>query len=78
MPKSFTRRVVAPPHYLRNTRTAWKEGDEAHLRRLIARNTPTRVIGLHLGRSEGAVRNKAARLGLSLLPINRSPYGRHS
>jgi len=78
MPKSLSRRSSTPPHYLRNTHSAWRPADEDHLRRLIARNTPTRVIGLHLGRSERAVRKKAERLGLSLLPANRAPYGTHS
>lgn len=36
---------------------------------------PTRVIGVHLGRSEDAVRNKASEESISLKPTNQSPYG---
>jgi hypothetical protein len=39
-------------------------------------NTPTRVIGLKLQRSETSVRSKAQREGISLKPANRSPYTR--
>jgi hypothetical protein len=34
------------------------------------------VIGLKLGRSEDAVRSRAGRLGVSLKPVNQSPYNR--
>jgi hypothetical protein len=42
---------------------------------LANRNTPTRIIGLKLGRSEAAVYNKASEAGISLKPTNQSPYG---
>ncbi len=42
---------------------------------LASKNTPTRVIGLKLGRTEGAIYNKASELGVSLKPTNQSPYG---
>jgi hypothetical protein len=45
------------------------------LRQLVRGNTPTRVIGLKLGRSETAVRSHASRIGISLRPANQSPYG---
>jgi hypothetical protein len=61
--------------YLRNTRRSWSASDGTGLRRLAAQNTPTRVIGLHLGRSEAAVRTKASELNVSLKPTNQSPYG---
>jgi hypothetical protein len=38
-------------------------------------NTPTRVAGLKLGRTEGAVYKKASEEGISLAPTNQSPYG---
>lgn len=47
----------------------------AQLRREAAQNTPTRVLGLHLGRTEDAVRSRAGELGVSLKPTNQSPYG---
>jgi hypothetical protein len=43
---------------------------------LAKQNTPTRVIGLKLGRTEGAVRTKASEAGISLKPTNQSPYNR--
>ncbi|MDB4954682.1 MAG: hypothetical protein JWO36_2251 [Myxococcales bacterium] len=61
--------------YLRNSGRSWLASDGAALRRLAAQNTPTRVIGLQLGRSEAAVRTKASDLNVSLKPTNQSPYG---
>ncbi|MEX2281266.1 MAG: hypothetical protein WEE89_02135 [Gemmatimonadota bacterium] len=49
---------------------------ERQLRRLADENTPTRVIGLKLGRTEGSVCTKASELGVSLEPTNQSPYNR--
>ncbi len=62
----------------RNTGQAWTPSDERKLRDLAAGNTPTRVIGLKLGRTEDSVRSKAAALGVSLKPVNQSPYNRSS
>jgi hypothetical protein len=62
-------------NYLRHTRQPWTSADDAALRRLAAGNTPTRVIGLKLGRSEDAIRSRAVILGISLKPTNQSPYG---
>ena len=59
----------------RNSGKAWSGADEAALRKLAAENTPTRVIGLKLGRTESAVYTKAHQLGVSLKPTNQSPYG---
>jgi len=59
----------------RNTGKQWTEGEKLQLRMLAAQNTPTRVIGLKLGRTEAAVRTKAGEMGLSLKPTNQSPYG---
>lgn len=60
----------------RNTGKAWTSEDAAALRQLAKENTPTRVIGLKLGRTEDAVYSKAAELGISLKPTNQSPYNR--
>lgn len=76
MPKSYCLRRSPLPHYLRNNWRPWTARDEAQLAALVKGNTPTRVIGLRLGRSERAVRLKAHRMALSLLPVNRSPYGK--
>jgi hypothetical protein len=53
----------------------WTEDEVQRLRELAHGNTPTRVIGLKLGRSPGAVQSKASAVGISLKPANRSPYG---
>jgi hypothetical protein len=60
----------------RNMGKRWSGADTKALRSLAKGNTPTRVIGLKLGRSESAVRGKADQLGVSLKPTNQSPYGR--
>jgi hypothetical protein len=53
----------------------WTPAQNAQLRREAAQNTPTRVLGLHLGRTPGSVYNQAGELGVSLKPTNQSPYG---
>lgn len=58
-----------------NSGKAWTAAHDAQLRKEAAGNTPTRVLGLHLGRSEDAVRARASELGVSLKPTNQSPYG---
>lgn len=60
----------------RNTGKQWSSSDVTNLRQLAKQNTPTRVIGLKLGRTEGAVRTKAADEGVSLKPTNQAPYNR--
>lgn len=60
----------------RNAGTRWSTDDERKLRDLADENTPTRVIGLKLGRSEDAIQSKASELGVSLKPTNQSPYNR--
>ena len=59
----------------RNTGNAWSTEDDRELRLLVRGNTPTRVIGLKLGRTESSIRSRARRLGISLRPANQSPYG---
>lgn len=59
----------------RNTGNPWTATDVSQLRELAKGNTPTRVIGLKLGRTENAVRAKAQEKRISLKPVNRSPYG---
>lgn len=66
----------AHPRYKRNMNKNWSTGDVRTLRQLARQNTPTRVIGLKLGRTEISVRGKAQREGISLRPVNRSPYNR--
>jgi hypothetical protein len=64
------------PKYTRNTGKEWTPAQDRELRQLARENTPTRVIGLKLGRTEGAVRTHAASEGVSLKPTNQSPYNR--
>lgn len=60
----------------RNTGKPWTPQQVSDLRQLAHGNTPTRVIGLKLGRTEDAVRAKASDKGISLKPTNQSPYNR--
>jgi hypothetical protein len=48
------------------TRREWSSGDERELKALARQKTPARIIGRRLKRTEGAVRQKAFSLGLSL------------
>jgi hypothetical protein len=60
----------------RNTGKHWTSTDVRQLRQLAHQNTPTRVIGLKLGRTADAVYTKASGEGVSLAPTNQSPYNR--
>jgi hypothetical protein len=64
------------PKYTRNTGKPWTPADVKELKGLVNQNTPTRVIGLKLGRTPNAVYNKASEEGISLAPTNQSPYNR--
>lgn len=64
------------PKYTRNAGKQWTSSEENKLSKLAKQNTPTRVIGLKLGRPENGVRSKASELGVSLRPTNQSPYNR--
>lgn len=61
--------------YNRNSGKSWTKSDVSQLRSLARENTPTRVIGLKLGRTEGSVRTKASESNVSLKPTNQRPYG---
>lgn len=54
----------------------WTPGAVRQLQQLADHNTPTRVIGLKLGRTAAAVQQKASDEGISLKPTNQSPYNR--
>jgi len=60
----------------RNSGKAWSGSEVKQLKQLARENTPTRVIGLKLGRTEPAIRSRAGREGVSLKPTNQSPYNR--
>ena len=57
-----------------NTGKRWTTTQLRQLRHLARQNTPTRVIGLKLGRTENAVRIKAREKGVSLRLKNQSSY----
>ena len=59
-----------------NQGKAWTPTQETQLKQLAKGNTPTRVIGLKMGRTPGAVQAKAQDLNVSLMPPNQSPYNR--
>jgi len=59
-----------------NSGKQWSKQDISQLKILANENTPTRVVGLKLGRTPGAVQSKASEIGLSLKPTNQSPYNR--
>ncbi len=63
------------PKSTRNAGNAWTPVETKSLKALARENTPTRVIGLKLGRSEAAIYNKASQEGVSLKPTNQSPFG---
>lgn len=64
------------PKYTRNSGKQWTGVEVKSMAGLADKNTPTRVIGLKLGRTEAAVRTKASQEGISLKPTNQSPYTR--
>jgi hypothetical protein len=66
----------ANPQYTRKRGERWSAQDLRQLRALAKENTPTGVLSLKLQRPETAIRSKAQREGISLKPINRSPYSR--
>lgn len=53
----------------------WTKQDVNKLEQLAKQNTPTRIIGLKLERTEDAVQKKASDEDISLKPTNQSPYG---
>jgi hypothetical protein len=68
----------ANPSYKRRTREPWSSADVKMLKQLVKGNTPTGVISVKLQRPIAAIRSKARREGISLKPINRSPYNRRA
>jgi hypothetical protein len=68
--------AMSEPEYTRNTGKPWTPEDDHRLRELAGENTPTRVIGLKLGRTAAAVYAHASRTGVSLKPTNQAPFRR--
>ncbi len=62
--------------YIKNSGKQWTSSEVKKLRELAKANTPTRVIGLKLGRPVGGVYAKASEKIIKLTPPNQSPYNR--
>lgn len=60
----------------RNSGKPWTPAQVKQLEKLAQGNTPTRVIGLKLGRTPAAIQKKASETNISLKPTNQSPYNR--
>jgi hypothetical protein len=59
-----------------NHRKQWTPPEVRKLEDLAEGNTPTRVIGIKLGRTPEAIYDKASAEGIPLKPSNQSPYNR--
>jgi hypothetical protein len=66
----------ANPKYKRRAGEPWTRDELKELKALAKQNTPTGVLSLKLQRPPAAIRSKAQREGISLNPVNRSPYSR--
>jgi hypothetical protein len=64
------------PNEPKNHGKPWTSQEIQKLRELAKGNTPTRVIGLKLGRTEGGIYVKANAEDISLKPTNQKPYNR--
>ncbi len=62
--------------YERNAGKHWTPPEVKQLRQLASQNTPTRVIGLKLGRPVQGVYSKASEKHIPLSPTNQAPYNR--
>jgi len=62
--------------YTRNAGNRWTGREVLKLAQLAAINTPTRVVGLLLGRPVNGVRAKASEKRISLRPTNQRPYNK--
>jgi hypothetical protein len=60
----------------KNHGKSWTPTEVRELKELARGNTPTRVMGLKLGRTPEAVQQKASQEGVSLKPTNQRPYNR--
>jgi hypothetical protein len=57
-----------------NNGKQWIPGSVKELKKLVKENTPTRVAGLKLVRTPGAVQAKASDRVVSLKPTNQGPH----
>ena len=59
-----------------NHEKEWTKQDVSDRKKLVKQNTPTRVIGLKLGRTEDSIYSEANKEDISLKPTNQSPYNK--
>ena len=64
--------------YNRNSGKTWTQKEVTQIKQLAKGNTPTRVIGLKLGRTPESIYTKASQERISLNPHNKSPYNRRN
>jgi hypothetical protein len=62
--------------YNRNLGKPIIKNDIQTVKMLAGKNTPTRIIGLKIGRTENSVRKIASENDISLKPTNQKPYNR--
>ncbi|HUD08745.1 MAG TPA: hypothetical protein VMQ48_01485 [Candidatus Saccharimonadales bacterium] len=62
--------------YNRNSGKPIMKKDIQTVKILAKKNTPTRIIGLEIGRTEDSIRKIASENSISLKPTNQSPYNR--
>jgi hypothetical protein len=60
----------------KNHKKPWGKEQIQELKLLAKENTPTRIIALKTGRTEGAIYSEAVKENISLKPVNQSPYNR--
>lgn len=66
----------ANPSYKRRSGEPWTDREVRQLRAFAKVNTPTGIISLKVQRPPASIYSKAQREGISLKPVNRSPYNR--
>ncbi len=59
-----------------NHNKPWSKQEVRELEQLAKGNTPTRIIGLKMGRTEDSIRSKSNDRNISLKPTNQRPYNR--
>lgn len=59
----------------KNNGKKWTKQDDTQLKKLAEENTPTRIIGLKMGRTPEAIQTMASKKKISLKPTNQRPYG---
>lgn len=63
--------------YIRNAGKPYTPAEIKKIKELANKNTPTRVMGLILGRPVKGLQTKVSKLKISLKPTNQKPYNRN-